>query len=132
VTIESQTSGFDEKRPTPAHPSTREGWDPSRHQDALDFHARQNERAGMDDPKSRRNQYCPKCRGVVAWTAERCPHCDAEIPRELRDYYNFSDFEPRLDKREAAPIVGAALLLIGAIGAVLVLGFLAMRALFGG
>ena len=124
--IESQTPGFDPTKPTPAHPSTREGWDPSRHEGALEFHRQQNARPGMEDP-ARRNQYCPKCRGVVAWTAERCPHCSAEIPRELRDYYNFSDFEPRLDKKEVGPIVIAALVAVLAIGGVVALAVLATR-----
>jgi preprotein translocase subunit Sss1 len=105
--VEARTEGFDETQPTPRTPSTREGWDKTRHEDALEFHKRQNERAGMREEVARRNQYCPKCRGVVEWNLRACPHCGAEIPEQLRDYYNFSDFEPKVDRKELAPILTA-------------------------
>ena len=127
--VEKRTEGFDESKPTPKTPSTREGWDPARHQDAIEFHERQNERAGMRGEVSRRNQYCPSCRGVVEWNAERCAHCGAEIPIERRDYYNFSDFEPPVDRRELAPIVTAFVVIAGLLallvwGAVALLGWI--------
>lgn len=114
--IERRTSGFDEAQPTPKTPSTREGWDAQRHAEALEFHRAQNERAGMREGVARRNQYCPACRGVAAWDAERCPHCGAEIPRERRDYYNFSDFEPPVDRRELGPILTAVVLAAALLG----------------
>ena len=102
--IDSATSGFDEHARTPATPSERAEWDKRRHSDAIEFHRQQNLRSGMDEV-ARRNQYCPKCRGVVDWKAETCPHCGAPIPAEMRDYYNFSDFEPPVDRRDLAPIL---------------------------
>jgi hypothetical protein len=104
--VETRTQGFDETARTPATPSDRPEWRRDRHEESLDYHRRQNERQGMDDP-ARRNQYCPRCRGVVDWTAETCQHCGAPIPPELRDYYNFSDFEPPVDRRDLAPILTA-------------------------
>jgi ribosomal protein S27AE len=102
--VDSATSGFDGAARTPETPSERAEWDQGRHGEALEFHRQQNRRSGMDEV-ARRNQYCPKCRGVVDWKAEACPHCGAPIPPELRDYYNFSDFEPPVDRRDLAPIL---------------------------
>jgi len=116
--VETRTEGFDDSKPTPKTPSTREGWDPARHQGAVEFHQQQNARAGMRGDVARRNQYCPACRGVVEWNAERCPHCGAAISAEHRDYYNFSDFEPPVDRRELAPIVTAFVVIAALLGLV--------------
>lgn len=118
--IELRSGGFDENAPTPATPSSRPEWDEARHEEALDFHRQQNQRPGMEEAAARRNQYCPKCRGVVDWRAERCPHCAAPIPSELRDYYNFSDFEAPVERSDLGPIL-TALVLVALV--VLGLGF---------
>jgi hypothetical protein len=103
--IESSTSGYDESKRAPATPSERPEWEKQRHADALAYHTQQNERAGMAEAEARRNQYCPSCKGVVDWKSERCPHCGAAIPKDLRDYYNFSDFEAPVDRKELLPIL---------------------------
>ncbi len=122
---EARTPGFDEAKPTPSTPSTRDGWDADRHRDSIEFFTAQDQRPGARDETARRNQFCPKCRGVVDWTAVHCPHCDAEIPRALRDYYNFSDFEAPVDRRDLGPILTALALLVllaaAAIGGAIVL-----------
>src|SRR5262245_61391610 len=126
--IERRTEGFDESKPTPATPSTREGWDRERHREAIDFHNAQNERAGMKEA-ARRNQYCPKCRGVVDWKATRCPHCGADIAVELRDYYNFSDFEPPVDRSDVGPILTALLIAAVVVGLAALVIYLVVKAL---
>ncbi|MFN0205421.1 MAG: hypothetical protein ACKVS6_03805 [Planctomycetota bacterium] len=114
--FESQTLGYDPARPTPATPSDRAEWERNRHAEAIEFHNKQNERAGMEGDVARRNQYCPACRGVVDWKAEKCPHCGAAIEAKLRDYYNFSDFEAPVERSELLPILTAFLILIGIVG----------------
>lgn len=130
--IETRSGGFDESARTPATPSDRAEWERERHADALEYHKKQNERAGMDGQLARRNQYCQKCKGVVAWNVERCPHCQAEIKTELRDYYNFSDFEAPVDRRELLPILTAFLVIAAAVGALGWGLFVGFRWLFGG
>ncbi|MBI3817792.1 MAG: hypothetical protein HY286_03795 [Planctomycetes bacterium] len=117
--FEARTPGFDEGARTPETPSERAEWNKSRHADALEYHKKQNARPGMDDAPARRNQYCPKCKGVVDWQSEICPHCKTTIPVELRDYYNFSDFEPPVDRRELLPVITAFAIVASILGLVI-------------
>lgn len=126
--VETSTRGFDAAAPTPATPSERAHWDRERHGEALEFHRQQNDRAGMDEV-ARRNQYCPACRGVVDWRAESCPHCKAPIPQELRDYYNFSDFEAPVDRSDLLPILTVLALALGVLAAAVWVGFAILRRL---
>jgi hypothetical protein len=129
--IETRTSGFDDAAPTPATPSERADWDKKRHEAALEFHRKQNERPGMHGDVARRNQYCPGCRGVIDWRAETCPHCGAAVPAEMRDYYNFSDFEAPVERGDLLPIVTAFAVIAVALGAVVAGLWFLVRWVFG-
>jgi hypothetical protein len=126
--VEHATGGFDPAARAPATPSERPEWEKSRHEAALEFHRQQNQRAGMEEV-ARRAQYCPKCRGVVDWKAETCPHCGAPIRSELRDYYNFSDFEPPVDRRELLPILTVAAIVLVVVGLVVFGAIALLRAI---